>query len=93
MKKLAEKISLVEALNKAFTFRKYYLIRRIKPFCQVKPYEKAVLLPADKADDIPQEQAEYIKELCSDHGYSFQLVIPNGGGVIYRSIIPSCRQN
>lgn len=79
MEKTTQKISLVEALNKAFILRKYYLIRRIKPFCSVKPHKKLVILPADKADNIPSVQAGYIKELCDDHGYSFQLVIPGGG--------------
>ncbi|MDP3561734.1 MAG: hypothetical protein Q8R83_06125 [Legionellaceae bacterium] len=39
-----------------------------------------VLLDADKADRIPAEQKGYIQELCDDHGYSLQLVIPDAGG-------------
>ncbi len=73
-------MSLVEAMNQAFTFRKYYLIRRIKPFCTVKPYQLQILLDADKSDNIPEEQKGYIQELCDDHGYSLQLVIPDSGG-------------
>lgn len=70
-------ITLIEAINKAFIRRKYYLNRNAKKFSKILSRKKCLEISEKKVSELKGKEKKYMKELCSVYGYNVQIIIPN----------------